>query len=56
MEQIKNDQIVTATDSCSSSMSPTINEKTLTKFEGSDDINDLSIQIERSAKRTELIQ
>ncbi|PKC06200.1 P-loop containing nucleoside triphosphate hydrolase protein [Rhizophagus irregularis] len=58
MEQIKNDQIVTATevDSGSSSMSTTINEKTLTKFEGSDDINDLSIQLERSAKRTELIQ
>ncbi|CAB4444822.1 unnamed protein product [Rhizophagus irregularis] len=58
MEQIKNDQIVTATevDSCSSSVSTTINEKTLTKFEGSDDINDLSIQLERSAKRTELIQ
>ncbi|CAG8718754.1 uncharacterized protein OCT59_009285 [Rhizophagus irregularis] len=46
MEQIKNNQIVTA-------MSPTINEKTLTKFEGSDDINDLSIQL---VKRTELIQ
>ncbi|PKY40514.1 hypothetical protein RhiirA4_394772, partial [Rhizophagus irregularis] len=56
--QIKNDQIVTATevDSCSSSVSTTINEKTLTKFKGSDDINDLSIQLERSAKRTELIQ
>ncbi|CAB4397744.1 unnamed protein product [Rhizophagus irregularis] len=58
MEQIKPDQIVIATevDSCSSSMSTTINEKTLTKFEGSDDINGLSIQLERSAKRTELIQ
>ncbi|POG78577.1 P-loop containing nucleoside triphosphate hydrolase protein [Rhizophagus irregularis DAOM 181602=DAOM 197198] len=27
-----------------------------TKFEGSDDINDLSVQLERSAKRAELIQ
>ncbi|PKC10310.1 hypothetical protein RhiirA5_414516 [Rhizophagus irregularis] len=47
MEQINNDQIITATEvySCSSSMSTAINEKTL----GSDDIiNDISIQLERS--------
>ncbi|EXX75679.1 uncharacterized protein OCT59_006902 [Rhizophagus irregularis] len=58
MEQIENDQIVTATeiDSTSSSISTAINEKTLTKFEGSDGINDLSIQLERTAKRAELIQ
>ncbi|CAB4484216.1 uncharacterized protein OCT59_030103 [Rhizophagus irregularis] len=55
MEQIENDQIITVTevDSSSSSMSTAINEKTMT---GNDGVNDLSVQLERSAKRTELIE
>ncbi|CAB4382505.1 unnamed protein product [Rhizophagus irregularis] len=55
MEQIENDQIITVTevDSSSSSMSTAINEKTMS---GNDGVNDLSVQLERSAKRTELIE
>ncbi|GBB97689.1 hypothetical protein RclHR1_03040006 [Rhizophagus clarus] len=56
MEQIENDQIITISttevDSSSSSTSTVMNEKSL----ASNEVNDLSTQFERSAKRTELIQ